>query len=367
MRCHGSICRWSPFFGICLSKSIAASGCTMNGGNDSASITGLFSENPCQCASGPSPRQDTMPIPVIQASRGASAIRLRFHRKTDPRRHLFHGGAQARIGERHDAQRQLGLASRLAGDRDRGLRHGEAGPFVQHRGGDREQLARNHEGAQLRLLDGGEECHALELGGGQHEPARGLRHRLDQQHARHQRVAGKMSFEDRAFLRDLGIDADRPPIEIEVDDTVDELEILYPHDGTGIQAPLAATRPSIRAQRFFRTKYCSVVALPSLTSCVHCSSGSLMPNALSMAKAMSRKSRLSMPRSSIAWLSGWIFSRGMSHVSAMILATVSNVEDIINSLENRELRPTRRAARTPPAGPGRPVVPTRCVPARIAK
>src|SRR5262249_29862543 len=100
--------------------------------------------------------------------------------------------------------------------------------------------------------------------------------------------------------------------------------------------------------RFLSTKYCSVVALPSLTSCVHCSSGSLMPNALSIAKAMSRKSRLSMPRSSIAWLSGWIFSRGISHVSAMILATVSNVEDIINSLENRELRPTRRAARTSP-------------------
>ena len=61
---------------------------------------------------------------------------------------------------------------------------------------------------------------------------------------------------------------------------------------------------------------------------VYGSSGSLMPNALSIAKAISRKSRLSMPRSSIAWLSGWIFSRGISHVSAMILATVSNVEDI---------------------------------------
>ena len=79
----------------------------------------------------------------------------------------------------------------------------------------------------------------------------------------------------------------------------------------------------MRAQRFFSTKYCSVVALPSLTSCVHCSSGSLMPNALSMAKAMSRKSRLSMPRSSIAWLSGLIVSRGMSQVSEMMFATVS--------------------------------------------
>ena len=35
-----------------------------------------------------------------------------------------------------------------------------------------------------------------------------------------------------------------------------------------------------------------------------------------------------MPRSSMAWLSGVMFSRGMSHVSAIILATVSKVEDM---------------------------------------
>src|SRR5215471_1997443 len=367
MRCHGSICRWSPFFGICLSKSIAASGCTTNGANDSASITRLFSAKPCQCASSPSPRHDTMPMPVIQASRGASAIRQRFHRKSDPFRHLFHGGAQSRVGERHDAERELRLAGQLSVDGDRRFRHGEARSLVQHLGVDREQLAGNYEGAQLRLLDGGEERHALELGGGQHEPARGLRHRLDQQHARHQRMPGEMPFEDRAFLRNLGIDADRAPTEIEVDDAVDELEILDSHDERGY-APLAATSPSMRAHRFLRTKYCSVVALPSLTSCVHCSSGSLMPNALSIANAMSRKSRLSMPRSSIAWLSGWIFSRGISQVSAMILATVSKVEDIINSLGNLKFgRRAGRRANPPGAGPGRPDQRIRCVPARIAK
>jgi hypothetical protein len=53
-----------------------------------------------------------------------------------------------------------------------------------------------------------------------------------------------------------------------------------------------------------------------------------MPNALSIAKAMSRKSRLSMPRSLMAWLSGLMVSRGMSQVSAMMLATVSKVEGI---------------------------------------
>ena len=35
-----------------------------------------------------------------------------------------------------------------------------------------------------------------------HQPAGGLRHGLDQQHARHQRIAGKMAFENRCFLRE---------------------------------------------------------------------------------------------------------------------------------------------------------------------
>src|SRR5499427_8375510 len=91
----------------------------------------------------------------------------------------------------------------------------------------------------------------------------------------------------------------------------------------------------MRVQRFCRTKYCSVVALPSLTSCVHCSSGILMPNVLSIANAMSRKSRLSMPRSLMAWLSGLIVSRGISQVSVMILTTVSKVDDIGESLDGQ--------------------------------
>src|SRR4029078_2229339 len=92
----------------------------------------------------------------------------------------------------------------------------------------------------------------------------------------------------------------------------------------------------MRALKFLSTKYCSVVALPSLTSWVHCSSGNLMPNALSMANAISRKSRLSMPRSLIAWLSGVMVSRGISQVSAIMLATVSNVEGIGKSLNDNE-------------------------------
>src|ERR1700704_6038331 len=43
-------------------------------------------------------------------------------------------------------------------------------------------------------------------------------------------MAGKMAFEYRAFIGNLGVDADCPRIEVEVDDSVDELEILDPHD-----------------------------------------------------------------------------------------------------------------------------------------
>ena len=42
--------------------------------------------------------------------------------------------------------------------------------------------------------------------------------------------------------------------------------------------------------------------------------------------------RSARPRSSIAWLSGLIVSRGMSQVSAIMLAICSNVEDIIKPL-----------------------------------
>ena len=104
----------------------------------------------------------------------------------------------------------------------------------------------------------------------------------------------------------------------------------------------------MRGTRFFNTKYSSAGTLPSFTSCVHCSSGSLMPNALSIAKAMSRKASESMPRSSMAWLSGVIWSRGMSAVSEMMLATVSYVEDIAS--RSGGFRTAMRSACEPMAG-----------------
>src|SRR5262245_52438894 len=83
---------------------------------------------------------------------------------------------------------------------------------------------------------------------------------------------------------------------------------------------------------------------------------------------MSRKSRLSMPRSLMAWLSGLIVSRGMSQVSEMILATVSKDEGISKSLIGHAFRATAAdvfaiAGRIAPERP----IPREMSAARIAK
>jgi hypothetical protein len=62
----------------------------------------------------------------------------------------------------------------------------------------------------------------------------------------------------------------------------------------------------------------------------------------------------------MAWLSGWIVSRGMSQVSEMILATVSKVEGINKSLIGHAFR--HRADVLASAGriaPERPASPAR--------
>ena len=189
-----------------------------------------------------------------------------------------------------------------------------------------QRLAGDDEGAQLRLLHLGQERHALEAQHRQHQPAAGLRHGLDHQHAGQQRDGRGSGPRTPGWRRARRSRRARsaPP---------DRARRSGPPSGS---IPAACRlrrpwrRPACRCWRrdCRRTKYSSVETFPSFTSCVHCSSGILMPNALSMAKATSRKSRLSMPRSLMAWLSGVIFSRGMSHVSAMIPATVSKVDDI---------------------------------------
>src|ERR1700720_1699114 len=114
MRCHGSICRWSPFLGICLSKSTGPIGCTTYGAIAFASAPGLPSISRCQWASGPSPSEERMPMPVIQASRARSAMARDLERKRELARPRLHVGAELGVGERHGAEPDLRLAHRLA-------------------------------------------------------------------------------------------------------------------------------------------------------------------------------------------------------------------------------------------------------------
>src|SRR4051812_11124378 len=100
-------------------------------------------------------------------------------------------------------------------------------------------------------------------------------------------MAREMPLEDRARLRHARLGGEA--LGVRCDHPVDHLEVFEPHRGEP-QAPtfLAATSSSIRVARLPMTKYCAAGALPSFTSCVQASTGTLMPNALSMAKTMSR-------------------------------------------------------------------------------
>src|SRR5581483_3414165 len=122
MRCQGSIWRWSPFFGICRSSSSGTIRCTMYGAKDVASAAGGAAFSPCQCASIPSPRQETRPMPVIRLSR-ASDMRQGLHRKGDFGGELFHVGPKVRIGEFDDTEGELRAGDELALVTDLGLGH----------------------------------------------------------------------------------------------------------------------------------------------------------------------------------------------------------------------------------------------------
>ena len=85
------------------------------------------------------------------------------------------------------------------------------------------------------------------LGARDDQPARGLRHGFDQQHARHQRVAREMALEDRAGGGDDRLGADRQFGKIKCGDPVDKLEILDPHWAPDITFPWR--RPDRRCGR----------------------------------------------------------------------------------------------------------------------
>src|ERR1700716_4093587 len=102
MRCHASIWRWSPFFGIWASKETGASGWTMYGAKRCSSELTRFWFSASQCASSPSPSEDTMPMPVIQTSFAdalGSVMRKRLHREADLFGPCVHEHAKGRVGE----------------------------------------------------------------------------------------------------------------------------------------------------------------------------------------------------------------------------------------------------------------------------
>src|SRR5436309_8271215 len=153
--------RWSPFFGICLSKSSATPRCTTYGAYAVVSaVEGR--ERPSQCASMPSPRLLTIPMPVIQTSR-ASAMGEHFHGERDLRGDILHAGAERRVRKFDQAECELGAAHRLALTADLRLRDGEARTVVHQLRRGRKLLAGGDEGAQFRLLHRGKERHAGEF------------------------------------------------------------------------------------------------------------------------------------------------------------------------------------------------------------
>src|SRR5450759_2209800 len=129
MRCQFSIWRCS-FLGICPSKLIGASGCTMNGAKVAVSALGCASISFCQCACAPSPRQETMPTPVIQASRAALDISACLDAKSDSCGGVAHPFNHFGIGEIDNTKRQLGVANQFAIGPDFRLGDREAGSVM---------------------------------------------------------------------------------------------------------------------------------------------------------------------------------------------------------------------------------------------
>ncbi len=176
-------------------------------------------------------------MPVIQTSTGPefddviSAMSHQFLRKSDALGHRVHVSAQIGVWEGDMREGEGRAASQFAADADLRGGHGESGAFVNDAGIDSEQFSGADETAHLGFLDCAQKRHALEFRQRDQEPARRLSHRLDQQDTRHDRVAGKVTFEDRAFGGNLRLGRDGAFTDIEVDDAVNQTEIFELHGG----------------------------------------------------------------------------------------------------------------------------------------
>src|SRR5512143_1079468 len=109
---------------------MGASGCTTNGAKLVVSAWGCASVSFCQCASGPSPRHETIPIPVIQTSRALSAIGRHLGREADSSSGFAHPLLHFIVGKIENAKRQCGIADRLAAERNTCVRDRIAGTLM---------------------------------------------------------------------------------------------------------------------------------------------------------------------------------------------------------------------------------------------
>src|SRR4030095_1142946 len=159
-------------------------------------------DSPSQCASAPSPRQETRPMPVITASRPslamAKGLQREFYAFCRREQHVANTGS----GKRQNAESYLRGTYLRTLDEHLILGHREAGALVQDAGVDLQPRSGLDAIAQLGFLDGGKKRHAIEASLRQQDPACSLRHALDEQYSRHYRVVRKMALEDGAFRRD---------------------------------------------------------------------------------------------------------------------------------------------------------------------
>src|SRR5688500_372910 len=120
-----------------------------------------------QCASSPSPSEDTMPMPVIQTSLAAGAVGSvmlqHLHGEPDLFGHRVHVDTKGRVGEWGKAEGYFSAALQFLADAALGLGDRKAGTFVLDLGFDRQQLTGTDETPHLGFLDDGQERHALEL------------------------------------------------------------------------------------------------------------------------------------------------------------------------------------------------------------
>src|SRR5215469_2747889 len=120
-----------------------------NGAQVTVSGGGGGACNACQCFSGPSPRVETTPTPVIQASRAASpmvsAMNRNLQREAERRGGLLHVRAQFGVRKFGDPEGHLRVAGQLAADADLRLGARKARAFMQQRRADIEHISRLHE------------------------------------------------------------------------------------------------------------------------------------------------------------------------------------------------------------------------------